>query len=148
MTSGQGFLLVTTAASTFMAGVLWTMQVLNYPLLRLVGRDSFATYETAHNRRFAWVVVPGVLAAIVGAIGLLVARPEALPLWTPIVQLLLLIVVVASTAALQGRQHGRLASGFDERTINELVTSNGIRVVAWSASSVLSLWMCHLLFTA
>ena len=52
MGAGQAFLLLETAATTFMAGVLWTMQLLNYPLLALVGRDAFVGYESAHNRRF------------------------------------------------------------------------------------------------
>ena len=35
-----------------MTGVLWTMQILNYPLLALVGRPAFTRYEEAHDRRF------------------------------------------------------------------------------------------------
>jgi len=62
MDTGQAFLLVETTATIFMAGVLWTMQLLNYPLLALVGAEAFPGYEAAHNRRFALVVVPGVLA--------------------------------------------------------------------------------------
>ena len=33
MGAGQAFLLLDTAATLVMAGVIWTMQVLNYPLL-------------------------------------------------------------------------------------------------------------------
>jgi hypothetical protein len=77
--AGQAFLLVETAAIIFMAGVLWTMQRLNYPLLSLVGRDAFTRYETAHNRRFGLVVFPGVLAAPAGATGLLASRPSRFP---------------------------------------------------------------------
>jgi hypothetical protein len=146
MTTGQGFLLVDTAAATFMAGVLWTMQLLNYPLLSLVGRDAFPDYEAAHNRRFGIIVFPGVAVALIGAIGLLVTRPAAIPAWAPVVALVLVSLVVSSTAALQARQHGQLARGFDERMNRALVVSNWIRVADWSAASVLSLWMCHLVF--
>ena len=51
MDAGHAFLLSETAATIFMASVLWTMQVLDYPLLALVGRDAFVGYETAHNHR-------------------------------------------------------------------------------------------------
>lgn len=61
MGAGQAFLLLEGAASTFTAGVLWTMQLLNYPLTAPVGRDAFSQYESARNRRFARVVIPGVL---------------------------------------------------------------------------------------
>ena len=117
MGTGQPFVLLETAATLFMAGVLWTMQLLNYPLLALVGTEAFPRYEAAHNRRFALVVVPGVLAAACGGIGLAASRPGRVPLWAPICELALLAVVIISTAVLQGRQHGVLARGFDQRTI-------------------------------
>lgn len=147
MDAGQAFLLAETAATIFMSGVLWTMQLLNYPLLGLVGRDAFTRYETAHNRRFGLVVVPGVLAATAGAIGLLATQPPQIPLWAPPGELGLVVVVIVSTAALQGRQHAALAHGFDERILRSLVRSNWIRVIAWSAAGLLALWMCHRTFT-
>jgi hypothetical protein len=147
MGTGQAFLLLETAATLFMAGVLWTMQLLNYPLLALVGTEAFPRYEAAHNRRFALVVVPGVLAAVAGGIGLAASRPSQVPLWAPVCELTLLAAVVISTAALQGRQHGMLADRFDQRTISLLVRSNWIRVAAWSAASAVALWMCHQVFT-
>jgi len=141
--AGQAFLLLETAATTFMAGVLWTMQLLNYPLLALVGRDAFIGYESAHNRRFGLVVIPGVLAAAVGGIGLIASRPGHVPLWAPASELALLAAVIVSTAAVQGRQHAALASGFSEQLHARLVGSNWIRVAAWSAAAGIALWMCH-----
>lgn len=147
MNTGQAFLLLETTATIFMAGVLWTMQLLNYPLLALVGTEAFPRYEAAHNRRFALVVVPGVLAAAAAGIGLLLTRLGRVPLWAPACELALLLVVVISTAALQGRQHGALAGDFDQRTIRLLVRTNWIRVAAWSAAGAIALWMCHQVFT-
>jgi len=129
-----------------MSGVLWTMQVLNYPLLGMVGRDAFVGYETAHNRRFGLVVLPGVIAALVGTIGLLASHPRQVPVWAPVCVLALVVVVVLSTAFLQGRHHSALTRGFDARILRSLVRSNWIRVTAWSAAAVLALWMCHLAF--
>jgi hypothetical protein len=146
MDAGHAFLLVETAAAIFMSGVLWTMQLLNYPLLALVGRDAFTGYETAHNRRFGLVVIPGVLAALTGTIGLLASRPRQIPSWAPGCELALVAVVIASTVALQGRQHAALARGFDAGILRGLVRSNWIRVIAWSAAGVLALWMCHRAF--
>jgi hypothetical protein len=106
MDTGQAFLLLETAATIFMAGVLWTMQLLNYPLLALVGAEAFPRYEAAHNRRFALVVVPGVLAAAAGGIGLAASRPSQVPAWAPACELALLVVVIISTAALQAASTG------------------------------------------
>jgi hypothetical protein len=141
MDTGQAFLTLETTATIFMAGVLWTMQLLNYPLLALVGNDTFPRYEAARNRRVALVVVPGVLAAAAGGIGLLLSRPTQVPLWAPADKLALLLVVIISTAALQGRQHGALAGGFDGRVLSLLLRSSRIRVAAWSVAGAIALWM-------
>jgi len=146
MDTGQAFLLLETTATIFMAGVLWTMQLLNYPLLALVGTKVFPRYEAAHNRRFALVVVPGVLAVAAGGIGLVATRPGQVPLWAPAGGLALLLLVIISTAALQGRQHGALAAGFDQRPHSLLVRSNWIRVAAWSGAAAIALWTCHQAF--
>ncbi len=146
MDAGQAFLLIETAATTFMAGALWTMQILNYPLLALVGDDALAKYEAAHNRRFGLVVIPGVLVATAASVGLLVSRPRTVPVWGPICELALVVMVIASTAAFQGRYHGALARGSDARTHQALVRTNWLRVAAWSAAGLIALWMCHLTF--
>jgi hypothetical protein len=146
MDAGHALLLVETAATIVMSGVIWTMQVLNYPLLAQVGREAFTSYETAHNRRFGLVVFPGVLASLAAAIGLLATRPRRIPLWAPGCELALLVIVIGSTAMLQGRQHAALARGFDPRILRRLVRSNWMRVAAWSAAGVLALWMCRWAF--
>jgi len=134
-------LLLEDAATLFMAGVLWTMQVLNYPLLSLVGRDALPGYETVHNRRFGLVVFPGVLVALGAAIGLIFVRPTRVPVWGPVAEVGLLVGIAVSTAALQAPQHGRLAKGWDAGAHELLVRSNWIRVVLWSAAGLLALFM-------
>ena len=52
-------LLVNAAAVIFMAGFLWTMQLVHYPLFDRVVEKAFPAYETAHNRLFFLVAGPG-----------------------------------------------------------------------------------------
>ncbi|HEX9539790.1 MAG TPA: hypothetical protein VGA04_16660 [Streptosporangiaceae bacterium] len=54
--------------------------------------------------------------------------------------------MIISTVALQDRQHGALAGGFDQRTISLLVRSNWTRVAARSAAGAIALWICHRVF--
>jgi hypothetical protein len=50
-----------------MTGLIWTKQVLNYPLLALIDPGGVPRYEQAHNRRFIWLVGPaGVYDRFVG----------------------------------------------------------------------------------
>lgn len=138
------WLVLTHAAAVwFMTGVIWTMQVLNYPLLARVGADTFTDYEQAHNARFARVVGPGVGVTTLATVGLLLAKPTALDWATPIAAAVLLAVIVASTLAFQAPAHTRLADGYDRNVHARLVRSNWIRTAAWTAIAALDLLMIN-----
>lgn len=134
-------LLVQTAASWYMVGFIWTMQILHYPLFDRVGRDAFAAYETEHNRRFGVLVGPGIaLVALMSVIQLL-ARPPSTPALAIVGEVLLLVVIIASTVLYQAPQHARLSSGFNPGAYRTLVRSNWVRTVAWSAFGLLDVWL-------
>ena len=132
-------LLIQTAASWFMAGLIWTMQVLNYPLLALIDAGDVPRYEQAHNRRFIWLVGPGVAVALASAVVMLGWRPPAVPLAVPVVALVLLAVIVVSTARQGAPSHALLARQFDRGVHARLVRTNWIRTIAWTALGVLDL---------
>jgi hypothetical protein len=131
--------LIQTAASWFMTGFIWTMQVLNYPLLALVDASDVPRYEQAHNRRFIRLVGPGVAVPAVTAAILLGWRPSGAPLAIPVVALVLLAVIVADTIRHGAPSHARLAQRFDADVHARLVRTNWIRTVTWSALGVLDL---------
>jgi hypothetical protein len=141
MTAGEIVLLVQTGTVWFMVGFIWVMQVLHYPLFDRVGRDAFARYETDHNRRFGLLVGPGVVVAVATVVALLVLQPPQIPIVAIGLQIVLLAVIIVSTARWQAPQHARLAKGFDQRAYDILVKSNWIRTIAWSVFGLLDLWL-------
>lgn len=130
-----------TAAAWFGAGFIWTMQVLNYPLLALVGADGFVAYERAHNRRFARVVAPAVVIVTAATVTLFFVRPAELPLAAVVVQAGLIVVIIALTALLQAPAHARLARGFDAGVHARLVRTNWARTAAWTLLGLVDLWV-------
>ena len=56
MTSSLALIALATAA--FMAGVLWVIQVVHYPLLEEVADDSITRIATKHQGLITWVVAP------------------------------------------------------------------------------------------
>ena len=134
-------LLANVAAVLFMAGFIWTMQLVHYPLFDRVGADAFAAYETAHNRLFFLVAGPGVIATLVTGVLLLFVRPPQVPLWAVLLGLALFAVIAVSTALFQAPQHGVLSGGFDRGAYEFLLRTNWIRTAAWSAYGLLGLWM-------
>ncbi len=141
--SGTVIILVQTAGAWFMAGSIWTMQILNYPLLALIGRESFIAYETAHNRRFIAVVGPGVAITTTTTVLLFFFRPRVIPLASVIAAAFLLMVVLVTTALYGAPAHTKLARGFDTNVHASLVRSNWVRTAAWTGLAVLDLWMLY-----
>ena len=129
------------AASLGMAGVLWVMQLVHYPLLALVPDGAFVDYEDQHRRRITFVVGPAMGIELVTAVALLVKRPAAVPLWLLVAGLALLVVVLTTTAFVSAPLHGRLTAGKDPVAIDRLVTTNWIRTAGWTGRGAVALAM-------
>lgn len=135
-------------ATLAMVGVIWTIQVVHYPLFGQVGASSFGAYHAAHTHLITWVVGPLMLVEVAAAGLLLASRPAAVPGWAVWVGAGLLALIWGSTALVQVPLHGALSGGFDEATHRWLVQSNWIRTAAWSARGALALWMAARLMGA
>lgn len=132
-------LLIQTGASCFMAGLIWTMQILNYPLLARIDPAGVPRYEQAHNRRFIGLVGPGIAVALASTAIMLAWRPRGIALAVPLTALALLIVIIASTARHGAPSHARLAQKFDPAVHALLVRTNWIRTAAWTVLGILDL---------
>jgi len=42
--------IITLALTLYMTGMIWSMQILEYPLFALVGQKEFPAYHQRHNR--------------------------------------------------------------------------------------------------
>ena len=134
-------LLAHLAATLFMVGVIWFVQVVHYPLFSRIGPEKFSLYSEAHSRLTTYVVGPPMLVEALTALLLVFQRPEGVPLAAALIGLALVVAVWLSTALLQVPRHTTLGSGFDRRAWSGLVLSNWVRTVAWSARGGLVLWM-------
>lgn len=134
-------LLAHLAATLYMTGLVWFVQVVHYPLFGAVAPEGFRSYAAGHVRRTNWVVGPPMLAEAACALLLVGLRPAGVPPLALAVGLVLLGVIWASTLALQVPRHARLQNGFDAEVHHQLVRTNWIRTAAWSARAVLALAM-------
>ena len=136
-------LLAHAAVTWFLVGLIWTVQVVHYPLFAEIGEDRRLGYQAQHMRRITWVVGPTMLAEL-GLAAALVLRPP--PGADPVLAawgLGLLLVIWLSTALLQGPAHGRLAARSSERDLVLLVRSNWIRTILWTVRGGLALALLH-----
>jgi hypothetical protein len=134
-------LLVHAAATWYLVGLIWFVQLVHYPLLAAVGTDDAVAYQAGHLRRTGWSLavawpVEGITAAL-----LVVATPDGVPRRMPLAGIVALAGIVVSTLALQAPAHRRLSAAFDQRTHARLVRTNWIRTTLWTGRGLLALAM-------
>lgn len=139
-------LLVQAAATLFMTGLIWFVQVVHYPLYGRVGREEFVGYENEHAALTTLVVAPVMLVELLAAAWLVVDCPEPVPRWTTWLGAGLVAIIWASTAFLQVPAHSALSLGYQPEAHARLVSTNWIRTAAWTARSALCLWMMSRFF--
>lgn len=126
------------AATAFMAGVIWYVQLVHYPLMEGWPHDDFARWEAAHRGQTGLVVVPAMLVEGLSAILILALRPCGVDRRLAWIGGGLLLAVWASTFVIQVPLHERLSAGWDASAHAWLVESNWLRTALWSARLVVA----------
>ena len=111
-----------------LAGLIWTIQLVHYPLFALVGEDGWQRYEADHQRRITWVALPLMSANVGVAVLLLIHEGSALAT----VNAVIAVGLFAATGLVYAPLHGQLAAAFSPVHIKRLVRLNWLRTVAWT----------------
>lgn len=138
------------ASTLMLVGLIWTIQLVHYPLMLFI-RQGFGEYHEQHCQRIFWLVGPLMGTEFVTAVSLALEPPKPLlesELWQgPIgpaslwIGVALILIAWATTAFVSVPTHSKLGQGHDPRAIAKLVSSNWVRTAAWSLRAVLLLWL-------
>ncbi len=124
-----------------MAGIIWFVQIVHYPLFREVGSGKFVAYENQHTTRTGWVIAPIMVLELGTGIAVTwlgnTAVPDVLE-WSGIV---LLLIIWGSTFLIQVPCHRALSDRYDPLILHRLITSNWIRTIAWSLRALIVIRM-------
>lgn len=136
-------LLIHAAATLYMTGLIWFVQLVHYPLMAKVGSEGYRDYQLAHERLTTRAVGPPMLVELLCAVLLAVAPPPGVAPTLAYTGLTLVAALWLSTAFLQVPRHRELESGFNETAHRRLVQTNWIRTAVWSLRGLVALWMIH-----
>lgn len=135
-------LLAQAVVSCAMAGVIWLVQLVHYPLMAFVARERFVAFEREHCARIAYVVMPCMLVeAALAAWFVLRPAPTAAFGILAWVGAALVFLLFASTFFVQVPCHRVLENGFDEAAHSRLVRTNWIRTAGWTARAAVAIAM-------
>lgn len=133
-------LLLQLAATLPLFGIIWTIQIVQYPFYAAVGAENFQKYHAAHTFWITPVVAPLMLIELATSILIMFYAPDAIDYKLLWLGLILTVIVWLSTFFLQVPLHDKLARGFDLDAHAALVKTNWIRTVAWSLRGGLVLY--------
>jgi hypothetical protein len=112
-----------------MVGIIWTVQLVIYPLFGTIRLEAFAHYHHQYMRRITWVVLPLMTIEAGSAAWLWFdGLRSGKFLWASG----LLVVIWASTGMWQVPLHHRLNKMFRPELHRRLVRTNWIRTLAWT----------------
>jgi hypothetical protein len=108
--------------------LIWLVQIIIYPGMHGWDSARFAVLHRDYARRISFIVGPLML----GQAALVLHQLITVPGTTVVVQILLIGGVWGVTIFISVPLHRRLSGGYEEGTVNRLVTTNWLRTVGWS----------------
>jgi hypothetical protein len=138
----EGALLVINLTATcLMAGIIWFVQIVHYPLLAMVGVGDAREIAVEHQRRTGYVVGLPMVFEGLSTLALLVRTPEGVNSLLPWFGAALLAVALGCTVLLSVPLHAQMATTPTAQTGARLVSTNWPRTVAWSLRVVVCVVM-------
>jgi len=126
--------------AVFLAGNMTTLQIQHYGIYPFIGRETFKEYMHANNKS---ALIPSILPAmliLLVNIFLFFTRPKFITVAEVFLFLALNIVALISTFTWQRKLQGEMAiSGYDERKINLLLSTNWIRTIVFLTQAIIAI---------
>ena len=140
-TLAQAVLIAQVIGSVGMFGVIWTIQLVHYPLMRHIPDSAFVDYERRHTAAISYVVGPLMALEGISVLAVFFFTPDGIPGWAPWAGGAFEAIAIGTTAFISAPTHGRLERGPDAALLDHLIRTNWIRTLAWTARAAIAILM-------
>ena len=129
------------AATWYMVGVIWLVQLVQYPMFEYLDRATFTRSHAFHGAAIGWVVGPPMLVELAMAASILWRRGMGNA--PALCGFMLVLGLWALTLFVMIPLHGRLGSeGFSPEVHQALVRWNWLRTIAWTVrGGIAAFWL-------
>jgi hypothetical protein len=132
-------LAIHAAATWFMVGLIWLVQVVHYPMFGSLDRAGFRRSHAFHSNAITFVVLPPMVVELM--LSAMLAWRGGLQNHAAAAGFVLVVLIWAVTFLVMVPLHGRLqAGGYEERVHADLVRWNWVRTAAWTARGLIVLF--------
>ena len=124
-------------STSMIVAIIWIVQILHYPTFKFIDQKKYEEFQDFHMKRISYIIIPIMLVELSSGVIVLIIDSS---LYTPFgVSLVLLIFIWILTALLFSKVHTYLLKGYDEDSINKLISLNWIRTVSWTIRLIILL---------
>lgn len=131
----QKLFLVLVFTTWFLVGVIWYVQLVQYPSFSLASPESFRTIHEFHSKWTGAIVVPTMTLELILSIFFFFLFRN----WFLGIQLSLVLLIWGFTFFVFVPIHGELGKAWSPELVSQLVSSNWIRTILWSLRGILFL---------
>lgn len=125
--------------TSMLTGLIWTIQLINYPQLAMVGPLEYSQFHQFHIRAITPLVGPLMVAELcLCFLNLYQSNvPRSVSWWS----LAALVFIWGTTVFFSVPLHEKMVTAKNELLIHQLVLSNWVRTIAWSFKCGLLSWV-------
>jgi hypothetical protein len=127
------------AATWYLVGLIWTIQVVHYPSFEDIDAERYRDFQQLHMRRMGAVVGPAWLVEGLSVLAVFIWAPDTTTRILATVGGVLELVVLLTTVRASIPAHEALTTGFAPDAHRRLLQTNWIRTAAWTVRGVLAL---------
>ena len=126
-------LLINFAISSYLLGLIVTVQLVHYPSFIYVDRKLFNKFHLFHMRRISFAVMVPMVVELLVSMAYAYYNPNV----TSFVLLGIVLLIWLSTALLSVPRHIKLSQHKNPRLISELVLTNWPRTLLWTSRVII-----------
>ncbi len=135
----QTILIINISTSLFLTGVIWFVQVVQYPGFHKILDDNFQRFHRFHVVRISFVVTLPMIIELGTSVWLTVSFER---FWLlNAVGLALVAVIWISTFGVQLPIHRKLQEQHSPQFISRLIHTNWIRTILWTIKAGLGIYL-------
>ncbi len=124
-------LLINLIVCLLLTGLIWTIQLVHYPLFLKIEEASFIQYLNAHQKQITPLVAPLMIIELLCSIWLFFHLFKT-HLIIAIIQVFLVLIIWLSTFLVQVPLHQKLIKAYNKKACQKLIDSNWLRTICWS----------------